>query len=907
MRTLISMTKFGLLTLLVVVLFPCSAPAQRQGFELGPIEKQIARIEKDAIRALEGLRFKTKQEGRNETLLESIELQDFALSQIAKLKPDVPEVWLALANVEVHRRKYGAPDCDLEKAKTSLEKHLALKSDSVEGHLMLAQVLGFENQTEPQLEHLQKAFELDVHTFDQYCSKIAGETERNEFLDKVVSRIERLITKETFNSNEISKFVKTLQKIGSFRTDVSKELRLHGMLKSASSHVTVKNNLDRLEKELGPKQAHFFFSNGDIENQLLVLNETVVRQFVEAQKSGRRDVKLRIGETTQNDLLRVVLEHPGYAARAREIFDPFEKRVYAMAARPSRTLANYLEKIGKHPDIERELRRTVFRSDRQPENAIELMRSCLDASIGETWSVVRAFEESKIARKFEKAKPDDQQHPKFKSDLVDAIPRPHRKFDERVREISPEVKAEFYFLRGRLAMNLEHFGTAVHYFKKAVAMAEQFPESKMPDARKYLKECIAKSLDENWNGPNTVFPERSIIDYEKMKSKLLATLNLEPLVPPKTPASIQPTPVDLALQLVNYHGVNRQKQSYRDAIALLEKTVEGEKLGNQEIHLALVNSEMRKFGNSDDKNFDAKYVLRHLNSCKISGQPVSIEVYWALSNTYRRLERPAEYLENIQAMVKEYPDQVWQLYEANIAVNRSSDNLALLEQECARLKERIGLEPNLAGESKFHKKLKRLASVTHNHNAVLEIFETIKKNNHSQLPSNLKNSYDALTLKKKRHLEGKHKRDLLSASLATKRSLHWTRLEQALEDGDRLSFQTQMTRLRRSGMPADLSIMEIVQFFESAMERGLTEGSALSADCVVDFLDNVVERKEQRHTALFWVARSGEKVAIQKLSARFLIQNGKYDEAIVRLEAVLDAVSEDDEARKLLEDCQKKR
>ena len=251
----------------------------------------------------------------------------------------------------------------------------------------------------------------------------------------------------------------------------------------------------------------------------------------------------------------------------------------------------------------------------------------MGAGKSEVYSALRAVEANRKStgsylrgKKLQK----DELKPWLDPDAVDSLP-----VQGKPVEIDVESLAQYYFLRGRLAMKLEKYGVATHYLRKAIEV-----DGEIPDAKKYLDECTAKVLDDGWAGPSEIFPEgptRSI-GYAAMKSKLLEILNLEPS---KSTAKVKAelTPVENAIQVISHGKVNWQTKRHQEAVKFLQQTVAGKKTGDPEIHLALAYHEMGKFGSRTDKNFDAAYVLKHLGICKAGKRPFSVEVYSCLLYT----------------------------------------------------------------------------------------------------------------------------------------------------------------------------------------------------------------------------------------------------------------------------------
>ena len=344
-----------------------------------------------------------------------------------------------------------------------------------------------------------------------------------------------------------------------------------------------------------------------------------------------------------------------------------------------------------------------------------------------------------------------------------------------------------------------------------------------------------------------------------------------------------------AVELLNSKVFNRQTKPYRDAVALLEKAAEGDQRGNEEIHLALANNEMRKFGSRDDKNFDAKYVLWHLQQSGSNEKPVSSALYHSRAMAFRRLERTQDYLENCRTYVKDKPDRFSMLVQANIAINRRDDNRALADQECERLEKQFETHPALSAPTSFQNRLNYLAQCTHDPELVIKIYESIKQRNQSVLPRNLQRDYGNLIFR----IENQ----------TTHSDEGWLRLENALNDQNFDEFHTLMNNQRNRLRVHELPLDQILEFFHKAEQLGLTDGSSAS---IVRFLERVMHDKERHYTSLFWATRRGQKNRLQKMLGKFSMQANKYGDALKHLEAVLDDVSEDDETRKLVEKCREK-
>ena len=908
--------KFSVLAFLLLgVLTPDCLNAQRRRTpKPQSVERQVQGAERSVIQLIpqvksseqrqklrpEDKHAKSLFEKRKAELNKKLEL----INVMAK-QQQVPEAWLALANIELARQEHLPDEFDIEKAKSYMERFLELKPDSVTGRLTFANVLEIDQQMDQRLEQLKTAYELDVHSFEPYANAISDAQKKNDLLDEVNKKIEQLVSGDSFDVNTSAKVIETVQKISNLRSDnVANELRLFKVLESemAMAGFYPKQALERLENSLGRTQSHFYYLKGDIEKQLQILNEIVIQNATEKNKSRPNSTpqKPALGKQVMHDLLEVVLKHPEYAARARAIYDPFERNFYRPDTEASRIMADHLAELGKDPELERWFRIQAYEYANR-EDAISLMKSHLDAGQDEIWRVVRAIEKNRksIYPRLDIWPKEDNETRNRRggvgrnnwgtSDAVDAFPGPKKSRSQPAVKVNPELEAEFYYLRGRLAMRLERFGTAVHYLKKAVAMTDHLSKQQQTDAQTYLDESTKKILDENWAGPSKIYPKSSSgpVSHMNLKKRLFAALNLEQIEPQKKYVRKPPTELEKAELVIR--DTNRQTKQFREAIEMLEQAASSDHPNKEKICLALARCEMNKFGNRYDKNFDAEYVFKYLDLCREEGPPPSTSYYstrcWALE----RLERPQEYRKNYQELYNQYPSTVWQLYRANIIVNRADENPALMEKECDRLKQLLESDKSVAGTLDFQNALNSLARKTHDPKAVLEIYETVKKNTRSFLHRNLKSTYEELKTK--------------DENQEFEKSELWTKLEEAFHEDDEGTFGSLLRDATRRAMPMYMSSDELMDFFDRANQHGLTQSHSKHVARILIRYKGEIKRF---YTALYWCERRSEELRLEKMIGKYLMDAGDFDAALKHFQSATELVSEDEEALKLLEKCKRK-
>ena len=499
-------------------------------------------------------------------------------------------------------------------------------------------------------------------------------------------------------------------------------------------------------------------------------------------------------------------------------------------------------------------------------------------------------------------------------------------------------------------MQTERFGAGAHYMKKALEFAP-----KEQDAQKHLEFCYAKMLDTEWEGPNSVFPDvsKKYFDYEAMKNELIEVLKLQPassLDKRDSAATTSKLDTKQALDLIRNRTVHHQSARYRDAVTFLEKRLKSDdsETTASEIHRALAISEMSKFGNRNDDNFNIEFVDKHLSQCKQIEDPVSLSTYDALSSYYRRTQQPEKFIAVYREMYEQYRGRFWYLYEALRAVNKVKESQTLLENACAELIKELRKTKDattIVNNATLLSYVDFASLVQHvsNTDQMLELLELIKQKQGGMLSKEMEGArlsllsrqmyercqhekvplheqlsiYDqtlaisyrdphatvAMTLLL---LENPDKREQLKVVYDVGKDVQprglvpWTYLEWALAHQNHQLFEQWLTKAASYPLPREMQTDEFLRIVDASRGLPLTQ-QGMKAWCRI--LKRAYKDGQKRHPPLFWLTRPKEKQELNRLLGLMLAGSGSKVEAIPYLESVLQFAPENQEVAAVLEDC----
>ena len=115
-------------------------------------------------------------------------------------------------------------------------------------------------------------------------------------------------------------------------------------------------------------------------------------------------------------------------------------------------------------------------------------------------------------------------------------------------------------------------------------------------------------------------------------------------------------------------------------------------------------------------------------------------------------------------------------------------------------------------------------------------------------------------------------------------------------------FRQGIKKAAGTWIPSDISVENLIKLIESSVELEFAGNESRS---IARILERILSQNEERYTSIFWVTRSKEKVRLQRMLAKFLIESGDKRKAVRYLEAILESHPDDEDIKKQLEDCLK--